>query len=62
MSHRSNIRKRERQQKKRHLQQRPQPVDKPIARVRTAGLFGAVLERSRGAFDEALKEVQLAAH
>jgi len=57
VSRRAHIRKRERQ-KLRHAQ-RPQPVDKPIAPVvKTASLFGAILERSR-AFDEALKEVQL---
>jgi hypothetical protein len=59
MSRRSNLRKRASQ--KRRFAQRPQPVDKPIA-LKTAGIFGAILDRSRGAFDEALKEVQLAAH
>jgi hypothetical protein len=56
VSRRAGIRKRERQ-KQRHAQ-RPQQVEKPVGRIKTAGLFGAILERSR-AFDEALKEVQL---
>jgi hypothetical protein len=55
MSHRSNIRKRDRQ-KRRHAQ-RPQPVDKPIARIKTAGLFGAIQDRAR-AFDQAILETQ----
>jgi len=57
MSRRTKLSRRRERQKQRHSQ-RPKPVDKPIARVKTAGLFGAILERSR-AFDEALKEVQL---
>jgi hypothetical protein len=56
VSRRANIRKRARQRSR--WAQRPEQVEKPIARVKTAGLFGAILERSR-AFDEALKEVQL---
>jgi hypothetical protein len=58
MSRRSNLRKRASQ--KRRYAQRPQPVEqaeKPIVRVKTAGLFGAILDRSR-AFDEALLETQ----
>jgi hypothetical protein len=55
MSRSSNIRKRERQ-KQRHAP-RPQQVDKPIARVKTAGLFGAILARPTSrAFDEVLQE------
>jgi hypothetical protein len=56
MSRRSNIRKRERQ-RRRHAQ-RPRQVEKPVARVKTAGLFGAVLARPTSqAFNEVLQEI-----
>jgi hypothetical protein len=54
MSRRARIRKRKRKQSQ--YAQRPRQVDKPISRVKTAGLFGAVLARQ--AFDEALLETQ----
>jgi hypothetical protein len=52
-----NIRKRARQ-KQRHAQ-RPQQVEKPIARVKTADLIADILRPlSSRAFDEVLKEIQ----
>jgi hypothetical protein len=49
--------KRKRERQRRRFAQRPQQVEKPIARVKTAGLFGAILARPTSrAFDEVLQE------
>jgi hypothetical protein len=58
VSRRSNLRKRASQ--KRRYAQRPQQVDKLIARVKTADLIADLARplSSRRAFDEAIQEAQ----
>ena len=57
MSRRSNIRKRQRQKRRHAL--RPKLANKPVARIKTADLFGAILAQphSGGVLAEAIENL-----